>query len=253
KIGIAYGVLAWYQFDVGNYTGAYAIWDDALKHAYRTGDEWNLAMQLVNLGAMVGRLGELERAQALVEEASALHRRIGQKWGVGKTLRELGAIYLAQGKLPQAKQVLQEGETLCQMLPSKGSLAGIQYELAGVALAAGDYTAATRLLRESLAVSIDEGYERLALFVLNRWIALAVSTARCIAGLTLAGAFATQSRCLNMRLSPPERAAQAATIAQARHHLPAEVADAAWNQGMAMNLDESVAFALQQTNAVSVV
>lgn len=55
-----------------------------------SGDDWTLAMSLVNAGNVEALLCEFERAERLIGEALMLHRQVGQMWGMIKNPGRLG-------------------------------------------------------------------------------------------------------------------------------------------------------------------
>ncbi len=235
------GGIAWWQQDVA---AARSFYGEALSVARQVGDSSRLAAALYDQAFVVAADGDLDGAGVLLQESLEAHRRIGDDRGVAQVLVMLVIGDANVGDWAAVAARLEEAAAIMRRLGNRLDLA---FDLIWLALAYG------RLGRERDARTA--ALEALGLFrdVKNQTgVALAFRDLAFLA--TWAGRhqdairLAAASEAIRVRIGggPPAGFAgllEGDPAVGARRHLPAAVAEAAWNEGLALSEDEAAALA----------
>lgn len=245
-IGMAQGILAWLLFDLGDYATAQAYLQASLTDAKAAGDQWTVAMALVNIGHMATRLGDATHAGHVLEEGLAMHRAIGQKPSIAAALYFLGYWCVQEGHFEKARSILGECLALAEEIQSSPRQAQAKRTLAWLALEEFDYTKAAACFKESLTRWHQAGQQRDIIETLEPMVRLALAMGQPQRALTLAAATTAHRRRLELALPPLAKAMLDQVITAVRHRLGPVLADAAWATGERMALDEAVAYALYE-------
>lgn len=115
-------------------------------------DEFGVAKGLSQLGAVVQRLGDYERASSILEEALALLRVHGDVERISFTLIALGALKQITGKLDEAAHHYEESLGIGRARDDGNAIATALVNLGEVHHLRGDLDAAARYYRESLSI-----------------------------------------------------------------------------------------------------
>lgn len=91
----------------GQYEKAAEFYEQDLQISSVHGTERSRAHALRNVGRIQRLLGNFLRAEACLDESSALFSRLGDRVGLTQTLQQMVQCYLEQGKTPQARQALE--------------------------------------------------------------------------------------------------------------------------------------------------
>ncbi|MFO7635624.1 MAG: BTAD domain-containing putative transcriptional regulator, partial [Caldilinea sp.] len=137
-IGVVRGMLAWRSFDHGDYDTARAYFAREGELAAESGDDWRVAMNLVNWGNLEGKLGKFDRAAEMIDEALRLHRQVGELWGIVKTLADRAELYVTCDELDEAALLLAECALLLQDGDMPNLLGKLSFVRALLALEQGD-------------------------------------------------------------------------------------------------------------------
>jgi predicted ATPase/class 3 adenylate cyclase len=143
------GWLAWLHWDL---VQAAAQCEASVRLFRELGNISGLVSALTNLGLIVSRLGDYQRATALFGEGLTLSRELGDKGQIAFVLRQMGITLWRKGDYSGATQEFQEALMLHREV---GGTLGVAYDLHGLALVArvqGDLVRATALGEESLAL-----------------------------------------------------------------------------------------------------
>jgi predicted ATPase/class 3 adenylate cyclase len=127
--------------------------EEAIAKARASGDRWLLGVVIGNHGEVMGRLGETEKATALIEEAYRLARGVGDVLMSGIALSNLAAHALAEGDSAVARARLDEALELARLIENTR---GISYALADfgwLALLEGDLVRARSCFEEATAIA----------------------------------------------------------------------------------------------------
>ncbi len=243
QIGLAYGLLAWTAFDRGDYALAEAHHSHLDRLNRRPGNEFELAMYLVNAGRMELRLGHFARATELIDEALLLHRQVGEVWGLLKTLADLAELHATMGQLELAGAVLAESELLLQQVHMPDQVARIRQAGALHALRCEDARLAAQRLAEALdgheQTGSQSGIREDILYAAE----LAVLAGKPEAALCLLSAHGAVMQQIGYVYHPVHRRLVDTILSAARRELVFPVADAAWTRGQAMTEEEMLELA----------
>jgi len=246
RIGMANGMLAWIQFDQGNYQAARAYLVAAKENDVATGDEWALAMTLANQGKMEAKLGEFTQADEYLQEALARHRRLGDVWAIALTLTNQSLLYVLQNKFAEAAANVAESCSLAQMIQAERVFADIFRFSALIALHCGEHSQVKPLLRKALLILQKDGPPRYLYEGLEAAILIAVRQNEPYRGLVLAAAINASRQQLQIVAPPVEKRLVDDAVALAHQQLTPTVAAAAWATGAAMTLDDAITYILTE-------
>jgi predicted ATPase len=117
------------------------------------------AKALAALAMCISSSGELERTEALFEEAQRLNEEAGDRQGTGLALLTRAFLRMQRSDLDGAEALASEARAVAEQL-GDGLLAGLAYNHLGlVALARGDVPEAAGLLEEAVAAWREAGNE----------------------------------------------------------------------------------------------
>lgn len=138
------------------YLEAIIHYQASLDLARQLGSEPYLARCLSNVGNILRRQGELEKALELYEEALELFRRLHDRYGIAIMLNNIGEVYLDLGRVRQALPTLKEARSLAEainfrlMLPETNYLLSSAYLLLDRPSTAFDYAEKALHLAEEI-------------------------------------------------------------------------------------------------------
>jgi predicted ATPase/DNA-binding SARP family transcriptional activator len=140
-------MLGWSERDVGRRV---ALTDEALIEARKLGDTWWIAMALwFKSEIYVGQ--DNVQAQALMEASLPLFRRIGDAWSIGMNLAELGDVVYRHGQYDRATLLFEESLAQLTAIGHSSGLAVALLGLGKAAYDRGEYARAVDLLDDALA------------------------------------------------------------------------------------------------------
>jgi predicted ATPase/Tfp pilus assembly protein PilF len=274
----------------GEYAQARALYEESVRIARELGDKGVLAIPIAGLGELAWRQGDYAAARTFLEETVALRRETRDVYLAG-FIRDLGTVLCEQGDYGEAAVLFEESLAISRERGQKSIIAGSLAGLGVVARHQGDYEAARSLGEQSLAISKQSADRRgiaraLALLglvtqaqgdsakarschaeSLALWRELGEDRyiAECLEGLAevaraegcperaarLVGAARALRDAVGYPHAPANQLDDDRNIATIRAALGEEAFAAAWAAGRAMNLEEAVAFALEdQTSSV---
>lgn len=244
-MGIARGLFAWCVFDEGDYDRVRALFAEDIEYGRQSGDDWTLAMSLVNAGKVESLLGDFERAERSIDEALTLHRQAGQMWGLIKTLSEWGYLCVIRGQFEEARRALLEGVQLAAESQWTESFPHLQYTLGVLAMRQNDLEQAENHLVKALRLENEKGFTKLTIDTIVAIADLQIRRGDAETGLRLLAATEAARREFKLLAPPIHRAAIDGAVALARATTPDHIVDAAWAEGAAMPLDATVEQALR--------
>jgi predicted ATPase/class 3 adenylate cyclase/DNA-binding SARP family transcriptional activator len=264
---------------------ARALYAEGLAIFRELGDQEGIAWSLKNLGDVALVQGEHEGARALLEESLAIHRKLGNHRGIAWSVGALGNVAFVQGDYGAARALYQESLAIFRELGSPPDIAYSLYNMGNAATRQGEHQAARALYEESLAIGHELGshidiahalgalghlaretgdYARCAAHYRqsmalrqsrdDRWgIAQGLEDFAGLAGrqrqweraVRLLGAAEGVAQTLGRSLPVALRDEYQRTMNGARPAMGEAAFAAAWADGRAMTLDQSVAFALE--------
>lgn len=234
----------------GDYARARTLHEEGLAIRRQLGDKRGIAAALINLGHLDLETDASASAREVFEQCLAIFRELGDRYGIGESLANLGRDAARQGDLASARGFLEQSLAVCReagdglgVAKSLGSLGIVTAEL-------GDYRTARAHLADAVK-RLRELDDRLTVARTLR----ALARVACVlygplhAARVWGGAERLQSD-INVPIVPGDRPDYERQIAAARGALGDDAAfDAAWREGRAMTLDETIARALAEPGA----
>jgi len=205
------------------------------------------AITLVHLGNAELGLGNLEQARAYHEEALAEVRVVDENWLIAFALGNLGEVARTQGQFDQARKYYEECETLLRATGDRGDVARFVHNLGYIAQHEEDLELAESQFRKSLAMFRRLGNRR--------------GIAECLAGLAGLKAQQGQTEWGTIMLSaaesvlkitggawwPADRVEVERNREMMKSALGADEFAKAQKTGVAMDIDQAIAFASNET------
>jgi predicted ATPase/class 3 adenylate cyclase len=234
------GMLARRQ---GDYGAARALLEESLAIRRELGDKGGIASALGSLGWAAHDQGDQGAARALFGESLAIDRELGDKGAL--SLMGLGCVAREQGEYGAARALLEESLAIFREV---GWGHGIAVSLTNLGLAAreqADYGAARALFQESLAIEREAGHKSRIVRDLEGLAAVAVAQAQPARAARLFGAAEGLRDATGSALPASERAEHDRCVPAVRTALGEAAFAAAWAEGRAMSLEQSIDCALQ--------
>ena len=222
--------------------------DDSIAASRTAGDSEALAAALLGRGLTALSGGDGPGAEKILREALEMFREHDDRSGAALGLCGLAQVELAHGDFDRAAELLAEAEILSH---SAGDWFMLIAALSSQALAArlcGDETRTATLLRESIGLAGTLGDAWHVVYGATGLAGVDARRGRAERAARLFGA--AEALCETMGVdvpSPAWRALNERDLAGAREQLDAETFDAAWAEGRAMTLEETVVEALVES------
>lgn len=274
----------WLVRDLGDLSGAGALFQEGLTLARETGDRRGIAEALLGLGfiaryegayaaararyeesletfrglanragtaAALGNLGlvardeaNYARARELLEASLTVAREIEDTLGVAWAVTNLGLVSRYEADHAKARRLHEEALRLYRELGDSQNIAYSLNNLGLVALDEKDLGAARPLFCESLGILEAVGDRRGVAFVLESLALVAVAEQRWECGLRLCAAASALREQLGVTVPQNWRRQCDESLERARQSLDVSAAQAAYTQGREMSLKQAVAYAL---------
>lgn len=238
----------------GDYAIAQSVLEESLTIFQELGSKSGIAMSLSELGWLALSQGDYLTARSRLEESLVLRREMGYRVGMAIALNLLGDVALHQGNYQQAKTLIDKSLSLRKEVGSKSGIAWSLQNLGYLAQYQGEYRQAAALFEESLTLFLELGNK--------------IGIAECLEGLAsvitaswqpdngnqkveratqLFGAAEALREVANTPLPPYRRTDYDRDIAVARTQLDHATFAAVWAEGRAMNIEQAIAFALEES------
>jgi predicted ATPase/class 3 adenylate cyclase len=249
------GVLAYLQ---GDYASARSVTQDGLAIQQKWGDRQGMGNSLNGLGNVAFEEGDYDSARSLFEESLAIQREYGDKQDMTISLNNLGLVAKEQGDYALARALYEEGLAIARERRDKR---GIGYLLGNLGLMAqeqGEYASARGLYRECLVLFQEVGHKWAIAMALAGLGGVGVGSAGGASkagaqgdtsdlrrGAVLLGAAAGLLQSMDAMLAAEDRRPYERAIELARAQLGKEAFEAAWQEGLAMSMEEAIRYALE--------
>jgi non-specific serine/threonine protein kinase len=223
--------------------------EEALSIAKEFDDQLNTATALRNLGLMENVKGNYLEARSYLEASLSLWREMGAtgKIGYAWTLIFLGDVALNRGEAELSRTLYEE---VVAILRSTGDLNFLAYairRLGQLLWREGNYAQAAALCKESLDLNLQVSSPRGVMGCLAGFAAIAVAQGKYQYAAQLIGAI--ESQMVSQSITPMymDQQEYARTLARLHAKLDEKTLGKYWAKGKAMTLDETIAFALDET------
>lgn len=275
------GMIAEFQ---GDYARARSLLEDSLLFAQETGDQYAIALVSSNLGNIAQQQGDYVQARQLYEQVLTIHRKVGAKWSVAATLSNMGNVAHSEGDYVAARAFHEDALKMMRQVSDKRGTAVILTNLGNANLVQGDFTTARKLHEETLQLRHALGDKRGIAITYGNLGDVAVgqnnyteaqkfytealrrlqevgdkrTIANCLIGMgevaiaqekfaravKLTGGIQALLAVLDAQIDTREQAIHARTKREAHAHLDETTFDAAWTEGIALTLDQTIELAI---------
>ena len=233
----------------GDYSRARELKEQSLALVRKTGEKWQLAVVLHNLGVVEAAEGEYREAEALHEEGLALRKEIGDPNGISHALNGLTALALRQHDWGRAATLAEEELEVAQQAGGdKEALLGSLHNLAEAVRHQGDLARAAALYDQCTRISWELGALGAFAECLDGLADLAYATGDLVSATRLWAASRQLFSETAERAWNPDEAD--AGIDAARSGLGQEHFELAWREGCAMSREQALSLGLTTAQSV---
>ena len=244
-----------------NFAVARDLFKESLTIRCEVGDVPGVARCLSDLGVLADEQGDFVQAIALHEQSQAIRSQLSDRLAVGTSLNNLGiaiahqSLVLAiagqgrnaeyQQNYARARRLVEDALAIRREFGDLNRIADSLLHLGYLADWQSDYSTARHALGEALVIARDLGSEGSIMQALQGFSALAAVEDQAERALLLDGAAARLRELLGMPLAFAAQQLFRHRLARARDMIGNLAADAAWNHGHSLALDQAVACALE--------
>jgi non-specific serine/threonine protein kinase len=213
---------------------------ESLEIYRKLGDEPHAAAVLQNLGRVRAALGEWSAAQSSLNESLEIGRRLGNEYGVALSLIYLGMARLHRGDFSWARANFDEGLEIFRKLDDRFWIGACLVHLGYIGCEEGEYAAArSRFLQVNEVLPLAQ-IPFGATYVLDGHTRLAAAEGERVRALQLGGATTALRQTYGVTVGPTEQAAFRRRLEPAWQALGEEAGQTAWQEGLAMSLEEAL-------------
>jgi predicted ATPase/class 3 adenylate cyclase/plasmid stability protein len=230
---------------LGDYQRAKALMQERLELARRLGDPEAVASSLIGVGLNAQGLGDYERAAAAYMEGAELARTGGHTWFLAIAIANLGNLALEQGDYADAKALTKESLALFRQLGDERKIVETLVSLGIVAAREGRSNEAAALLHQALEYAKAHVDKELAIWCVDELAALTLSNGDAEQAARLTGAIETQRTETGHAPTPDQQRLNEQTRNALASELGEERLAAALTAGREMTFDQAMACALQ--------
>ncbi|HEX8680787.1 MAG TPA: tetratricopeptide repeat protein [Ardenticatenaceae bacterium] len=233
---------------LGDYPTAQRLHEESLDVARQLGDKPTIVHALNSLGNVAYQQGSYAAARAWYEQSLTITMELDNKFGTASALSGLGLVAYQEGDVGSARTQLEESLTTARVLGQKWMLAGVLTHLGFVMHQQGDAEGAWAMHAESLALRRDIGDRAGTAASIEQMAALALSEGNSERAAHLWGAAEMLRSVLKVPLPASQRPRYEGDVAAARERLGDSLFRAMWNEGRAMSLEQTIAYALEASS-----
>jgi predicted ATPase/class 3 adenylate cyclase len=235
----ALGGVAYWQQDVPAFRRAY---EEALAIASELHDPAELAEQTYNLSFAHALEGDFEGMMALIQRCRAMFEELGNHRGVADCLWILGIAARLGGDLDQSRDLEEESLRIHREIGDRFGATVALYALGRTAVEQGDLDVAEASFLEALTNDATVGNRTGIGVILDNLAAKAHIEGDHLRALRLAGASEAIKEAAGAQ-APPQFLDLPDPREEARRTLGEAAIAAAWNEGRAMSIEQTVAYA----------
>jgi tetratricopeptide (TPR) repeat protein len=215
----------------------------------RLGDEPDLAYTMNNLGALALYRGDLVEANTTLEEAMVLARDAGHVMTLALCKNNLGVCAMVDRDYETAQALMEEVKELLWAVKDRSSYAILLHNLGLLALLRRDLDRAADLCAQSIGKAVDL-LDRLGVACdLDVLAAVAGEQGDIPRAVRLWGAAEALRDAIGAAQPGDEAALLGPFVEAAKIRLEETAWDVAWAEGVAMDQDEAVAYALREESS----
>lgn len=221
----------------------------ALVDAEEAGDERILGFVHKELGTIAVNVGDWEGAERHDRESIRTFRRVGETLGLVEVLNNLGVTLALEDRPKEALEPLYESLRLAEKLQDAQGIARSHLNLGAAHRDMGDLENGRKHLCRSLELWYELGGIWDIVDVLSDLAALAVREGRFERAARMMGATDALRRSINAPAATYEEAVVTDTMEACRRELGGDRLEELWNQGLQVELEDVMAYALEADEA----
>jgi predicted ATPase/class 3 adenylate cyclase len=229
----------------GEYLAARLLAQQALAIHRELSDRWGIGLSLFLSGAAATFQGDYAAARPLLEEALAVCREVGDLEYISDSLGVLGIMYVNQEDYAAARPVLEEALRIWRTLEDRRGIAKCLSVLGDIALEQREHRAARSRCEEALMMFRDLGDKWWIAWSLEGLAKVATAQKQHTRAVRLFGSAKALRDSAGVSGPAHQRALCERYLAAARDQLDEAAFAAAWDEGRAMILDETISYALE--------
>jgi predicted ATPase/DNA-binding XRE family transcriptional regulator/tetratricopeptide (TPR) repeat protein len=237
------GILAYLQSD---YEAARATHQQVLTLARELRDEAMIANALHGLSNAAMNLGRFEEVVSLLAECLPLARSAGEDWLVAMALNNLAEVARLKGDIDQAEQMFKEGLEILAGIGDRYFTPILLDGLGTIAQYRGDYEAARAIHTQCLILSREMDDRRVMALTLEKLAGVAAGQRRAERAARLLGAAEALREAIHVQVESIDRGDYDRIFAKTRASLERDTFSHAWAEGRAMDLEETIKYALDE-------
>jgi non-specific serine/threonine protein kinase len=235
---------AWLAHHVHDLAAAHELAAESLEIARDLADRAAEAWALHIMGRIAYFENDPARARACGERSLALAESLGDRGLIAWALHLLGLAAYIAADYPTAREYYTRSLAIRQELGYREGIGILNHLLGLVAFREGNAAEARQLWEQNLGIMRELGMRWQVSFVLAMFSGLAATQGQPARAVRLAGATAMLGESYQGRPIPLATALLEEGLAQARQELGDEAYAAAWEEGRAMSIEQSIAEAL---------
>ncbi|MEA2575456.1 MAG: hypothetical protein QOH93_2754 [Chloroflexia bacterium] len=229
----------------GNYAEARSYYEQGLRIWRELGDKRGMTMPLINLGVVAREQGDPQAARRLYEESIELSRELGNRRTLGVSLLNLGNILNREGLLEEARALYEEALDMHEEMGDKLGIALVLSNLGNLEARRGNYDEAAPIYKECLAIRNALGYKAGITYCLDGLAEVAMHSGQVPRAARLWAAAEGLRQSLSLAIAPTDRERYEQHWADTRAELGETRWHDEWGRGLAMGVDQAVAYALE--------
>ncbi|MFW9864111.1 MAG: DUF4062 domain-containing protein [Candidatus Thorarchaeota archaeon] len=242
-------ILAGGLANIGDYDRAHSYAKEAVSLMTEVEDIWGKAFALNWLGDIIFvHSGDENAAMSLFNESLEIFKGLNDIWGWGAALNHMGVIAMLDGNLDRAKSFIEESITLIHDSGDRWAMARGLTEYANVILQQGEIERAKRTFEKSLYIWNEMGNRLGILMCLDGLARVAKESGDLQRAARLFGTARLPAKPVGVLFVPVNPKELEARINPVRSQLGEEEWEREYEKGGEMTLEESVAFAFQQSS-----
>ncbi|MGK0618361.1 tetratricopeptide repeat protein [Meiothermus cerbereus] len=230
----------------GNLDQALAYFEESLRLRREIGDRNGIATTLNDIGVVYGYRGQLEASRPYFEESLARKRELGDRRGIAYALGNLGQVLSELGEPVRARALTEESLAIKRELGDQQGIAVSLVNLALLTLQQEDLDATWKHLEEGLRILYALERRWSIGVVLGSFVELALRLEQFERAVRLVGAIYGLTQAMGLAEPPVSAGNLERYLATSRQQLEPQAFERALAQGREMNLEQTVAYALQQ-------
>ncbi len=251
-------IIAWSLFFLGSicwlsgdHLAARARLEESLTAFQELGDTVGMAVSRGAAAYAAWRQGDSDSktARVIMEEATATVRSSGHKLAIGFFLNLMGIVDWIQGDYAAARASLEESLAMAQAIRNQWGIQEALIFLGNVVCEQGDTARAHTLIKEGLTIARALELKVNVAFSLEAFGLLAFAQGQYERAARLFGAAEAFRESISLPLPPVIHAHYARRMTAARVALGDAAFDAAFSEGRALTVEQTIAYALDETAA----